>query len=179
LRALISRYPDFYAGSPQFADLQDAIEPSVLAAWEARDGLVDQLCVDTATWGLKYWEQSLGIPVETEKSDAFRRSRVRSKLRGAGTTTVAMIQNVAESYSNGEVEITEHPAEYTIDIKFVGTVGIPPNMDDLTATLREIMPAHLHWDYIIIYNTWDAVSAHTWGELATRTWDEVKESDLT
>ena len=52
-----------------------------------------------------------------------------------------MIQNVSESYSNGTVEITEHPEKYTIDIKFVGTVGIPPNMDDLTATLREIMPS--------------------------------------
>ena len=175
---LIARYPDFYAASPQFVALQDAMEPDVLAAWQARDGLVDQLCVDTATWGLQYWEQALGIPVEVEKSTAYRRSRIRSKLRGAGTTTVALIQNVAESYSNGAVDVIEHPAAYGLDIKFVGTIGIPPNMDDLTAALREIMPSHLHWDYIIIYNTWDAVKAHTWAELATHTWADVKESDL-
>jgi Uncharacterized protein conserved in bacteria (DUF2313). len=178
VRALISKYPDFYSGSPQFTDLQNAMEPSVLAAWSARDGLMDQLCADTATWGLTYWEQALGIPVEAEKSYAFRRSRVKSKLRGAGTTTVAMIQNVSESYSNGTVEITEHPEKYTIDIKFVGTVGIPPNMDDLTATLREIMPAHLHWDYIIIYNTWSSISTRTWSALAAHTWRDIKESDL-
>lgn len=179
MTSLIARYPDFYAESPQFVALQNAMEPDVLAAWQARDGLVDQLCVDTATWGLQYWEQALGIPVEVEKSTTYRRSRIRSKLRGAGTTTVALIQNVAESYSNGDVEVTEHPAEYGLDIKFVGTIGIPPNMDDLTAALREIMPAHLHWDYIIIYNTWDAVKAHTWAELTTHTWADVKESDLT
>ena len=176
---LIARYPDWYAGSPQFVDIQTALEPERAEMWNARDGLVDQLNVDTATWGLKYWEQTLGIPVEVEKAVSYRRSRVKAKLRGAGTTTVALIQNVAESYSNGAVDVIEHPEQYGLDIKFVGTVGIPPNMDDLTAALREIVPAHLHWDYIIIYNTWDAVKSHTWGDLAAKTWAEVKESDLT
>lgn len=175
---LIARYPDWYAGSPQFTDIQSALDPERAAIWTARDGLVDQLNVDTATWGLQYWERTLGIPVEVEKDISYRRSRIKAKLRGAGTTTVALIQSVAESYSNGAVEVAEHPAQYSLDIKFVGTIGIPPNMDDLTSALREIVPAHLHWDYIIIYNTWDAVKSRTWGELASRTWAEVKESKL-
>lgn len=178
MKALICRYPDFLQGSQEFTEIQNAMDPSASAAWTARDGLAAQLCVDTATWGLQYWEKSLGIPVEVNKDLNYRRSRVRSKLRGAGATTVALIRNVAESYSNGDVDVIEHPAQYSIDIKFVGTIGIPPNLDDLTASLREIMPAHIAWDYIIIYNTWDAVSSHTWAELATHTWAEVKESDL-
>lgn len=48
---------------------------------------MDQLQLDTATWGLKYWEETLGIAVEEEKAPEFRRSRIRSKLRGAGVTT--------------------------------------------------------------------------------------------
>ena len=31
--------------------------------------------------------------------------------------------------------------------------GIPLNMRDLTASLREIMPAHLHWNYLFSYDT--------------------------
>jgi len=175
---LIQRYPEFLQKGAEFADIQQALEPERLALWQAQDSLCDQLNVDTATWGLKSWEEALGIPVEVAKDTAFRRSRVKSKLRGAGITTVAMIQNVAESFSNGDVEVTEQAEQYRVAIKFVGTIGIPPNMDDLTASLREIMPAHLGWDYIIIYNTWDAVKTHTWGSLVSHSWADVKESDL-
>lgn len=174
MRALIARYPDFYAGSPEFVDMQDALEPEALALWTARDGLMDQLCVDTATWGLQYWEQTLGITVEQGKDLEYRRSRIRSKLRGSGVTTVALIESVAESFSNGDVAVSEYPQNYRIEIKFVGTIGIPPNLEDLTASLREILPAHLAWDYVMIYNTWDVTAQHTWDELRQRSWDDVK-----
>ena len=174
MRALIARYPDFYAGSPEFVDMQNALEPEALAIWTARDGLMDQLCVNTATWGLQYWEQTLGITVEQGKDLEYRRSRIRSKLRGSGVTTVALIESVAESFSNGDVAVTEYPQAYRLEIKFVGTIGIPPNLEDLTASLREILPAHLAWDYVMVYNTWDVTAQHTWDELRQRTWEQVK-----
>ena len=175
---LLARYPAYLQKSAEFADIQAAIEPERLALWQARDGMMEQLNADTATWGLKYWEQALGIPVEVAKPVDFRRSRVKSKLRGAGVTTVAMIQSVAESFSNGDVEVTEQAEQYRVGIKFVGNIGTPPNMDDLTAALREIMPAHLGWDYIIIYKTWDRVKKNTWNGLRAYTWQQVKESDF-
>lgn len=174
MRVLIARYPDFYAGSPEFVDMQDALEPEALALWTARDGLMDQLCVNTATWGLQYWEQTLGITVEQGKDLEYRRSRIRSKLRGSGVTTVALIESVAESFSNGDVAVTEYPQAYRLEIKFVGTIGIPPNLEDLTASLQEILPAHLAWDYVMVYNTWDMTAQHTWDELRQRSWDDVK-----
>lgn len=174
MRALIARYPDFYAGSPEFADLQGALEPEALSLWTAQGGLMDQLCVNTATWGLQYWEQTLGITVEQGKDLEYRRSRIRSKLRGSGVTTVALIESVAESFSNGDVAVTEYPQAYRLEIKFVGTIGIPPNLEDLTASLREILPAHLAWDYVMVYNTWDVTAQHTWDELRQRTWEQVK-----
>ena len=53
MTALLARYPDFYRGSVEFADMQQALEPAVLALWQGRDGLMDQLQLATATWGLK------------------------------------------------------------------------------------------------------------------------------
>ena len=148
---LLAKYPEYLQKGAEFADIQQALEPERVALWQARDGLMDQLNVESATWGLQYWEQALGIPVEMAKPAAFRRSRVKSKLRGVGVTTVAMIQNVAESFSNGAVEVAELSERYRVEIKFVGTIGIPPNMADLTAALREVMPAHLGWDYRYMY----------------------------
>ncbi len=170
--------PEFWGRSAEVMALQRAMEPAVAAAWAARDGLLDQLNVGTATWGLESWERALGLEVDVSRPLEYRRSRVCSKLRGQGTTTVAMIRNVAESFSNGKVDVIEAPGEYRFDIKFTGTIGVPPNMDDLTAAIEEIKPAHLAYDYIILFRTWDMVAGMTWGEAGGYTWDQLREGAL-
>lgn len=170
--------PDFWDKSAEVLAIQRAMEPSVAQAWADRDGLLAQLNVRTATWGLTQWENSLGLSTDVGKDVEYRRTRIISKLRGQGTTTVAMIKNVAESFSNGQVDVIEHPAEYRFDIKFVGTIGVPPNMDDLTAAIEDIKPAHLAYDYIIIYRTWGMIAGRTWGSLAGRTWADAKGGEI-
>ena len=166
--------PRVWDKSAEVLAIQGAMEPEVARLWAARDALLDQLNVETATWGLEAWERALGLEVDVSRPEAFRRSRVMSKLRGQGTTTVAMVRNVAESFSNGAVDVIEYPGEYRFEVKFVGTLGIPPNMDDLTAAIEEIKPAHLGYQYIIIFRTWGQAAEKTWGELAASTWADVK-----
>lgn len=170
--------PDFWDKSAEVLAIQRAMEPSVAQAWADRDGLLAQLNVRTATWGLVNWETSLGLSTDVGKDVEYRRTRIISKLRGQGTTTVAMIKNVAESFSNGQVDVVEHPAEYRFDVKFVGTIGVPPNMDDLTAAIEDIKPAHLAYDYIIIFRTWQQVRANTWGALRGSTWGAIKGGEI-
>lgn len=170
---LVEYLPQVWDASAEVIAIQEALEPAVAAAWAARDGLLDQLNVSSATWGLEAWERALGIEVDVSRPAEYRRTRVMSKLRGQGATTAAMIQNVSESFSNGAVEVAERPELYRFDIKFVGTVGIPPNMEDLTAAIEEIKPAHLGYDYIIIYRTWGQIERLTWDEVGMHTWDEV------
>ena len=172
------RVPEYHYASEQSKALIEALEDASAEAKAALEDVIDQFLIDTATWGLQYWEQTLGLSVDESKNAEYRRSRIKSKLRGAGVTTVAMIRNVAESFSNGEVDVLEYPGQFRLEIKFVGTTGTPPNMEDLTAALREIMPAHLRWDYMFVYNTWAAAGVLTWGEAASLTWDELKGSDL-
>lgn len=178
MRELIACFPAYYLASPEMRDLQAAMQPEITALQEYQEDVIDQLCVETATWGLSSWEKALGIPIDESKALDFRRSRIRAKLRGNGVTTVAMIQSVAESYSNGSVFVTEYPEQYRLEIKFVGTLGIPPNMDDLTQTLRDILPAHLEWAYVFVFNTWAAAGALTWGQAKAFTWKQLRESDL-
>lgn len=143
-----------YGGSAEVKTIEDALE-DVLAILrsDVQSGQA-QLFVNTASaGGLALWEGMLGLPVAAEKNVNYRRSRILSKLRGAGTTTVELIENVASSFANGEVEVTEHNSEYYFDIKFIGTKGIPPNLEDLKAAIEEIKPAHLGVTYTIVYTT--------------------------
>ena len=178
MRPLIARYPDFLADSDEFREMQNAMEPEIAALWEARDGFMAQLAVETATWGLRFWENALGLEIEEGKESDFRRSRIRAKLRGSGVTTVSMVQNIAESFSNGAVSVTEYPSQYRIELKFIGTIGVPPNIEDLTSSLRECLPAHLRWIYVFVYNTHAELGRFTHAQLAAYTHNQLRNEVL-
>lgn len=175
---LSSKYPTFWADSPETIAIIDALGGEANDLRAALEDLIAQCDINTATWGLSYWERQVGIDVDVSKDPAYRRTRIISKLRGTGTVTVAMIQNVAESFANGDVEVIEDAQNYHFDIKFVGRMGIPPNMDDLTATIEEIKPAHLTYGYIYVYRTWAVVAPMTWAQTALYTWQHLKEGEI-
>jgi Uncharacterised protein conserved in bacteria (DUF2313) len=126
-----------------------------------------QFFVDTATWGLAYWERICGIPTDESKPIDQRRSVIKSKLRGIGTVTVDLIKNVAEAYSYGEVDVTEDYANYTVIVTFVGERGVPANLTDIENALREIIPAHLAINYKFTYLRWSELDSYGW------TWDAL------
>ncbi|WP_019241522.1 MULTISPECIES: putative phage tail protein [Bacillus] len=140
MRYYVPRYYD------DVREVEGMFDAEAKAIKQLNDDIADMLAqysIETATWGLAYWERLVGMPTDVSKPVDQRRSVVRSKLRGVGTVTVGLIKNVAESYNNGEVEVIEQSADYTIMIKFVSNYGVPPNLADIQNALREIIPAHL------------------------------------
>lgn len=142
------------------------------------EDLIKQCFVNTATWGLKYWEEFLGIKIDLNKDIEFRRTRIIAKLRGQGTTTAKLIKNVAESFVNGEVEVIEDNAKYMFTVKFVGIKGIPPNLQDLENSIEEIKPAHLAFKFQYTYNTWNDIKKLNWGDVNKMTWKEIMEREV-
>ena len=175
---LIDLLPECYKNSAQVIELQTAFQHWTDALQGARDDLLAQMNVASATWGLVTWEKALGLTTDATKPNEYRRTRIMSKLRGQGTTTKVMIENVAESFSNGEVAIIEYNSDSRFEIKFVGTLGIPPNMDDLTAAIEEIKPAHLAYTYIYVYRTHAQLTPYTHAQLAAYTHAALREGDI-
>lgn len=157
---------------------QDAIQPVADEMKAAAADFKEQLWPSSATWGLEYWERAFGLAVDTSKPLDWRRSSIVAKIRGGGATTAAAIKNIAESFSNGEVDVIEYPNEFRFEVKFTGTVGTPPNMDDLTNAINNVKPAHLTFTYVIVWSTWGSIVGRTWSELAAHTWNEVKEGNI-
>lgn len=171
------RVPGYYRQHPESQVILEVLAVAAEDAAAAFEDVRDQTFVDTATWGLALWEGSLGLATD-ESSDADeRRSVIKAKLRGTASTTAALVQNVAAAYANGIVEVVEYPAEYRLVVKFTGAVGTPPNLDDLAATLDEIIPAHLAWEFYITYQRWVEVKQYTWEQLASASWNDVKEGE--
>ncbi|WP_195983950.1 putative phage tail protein [Clostridium sp. D33t1_170424_F3] len=170
--------PDYYQrnGETETEKMQDTIDPAIAAAQEAwgvgkeleeqpGDSFVQQLLVNTTTWGLKLWEKLYGLDTDPSKSEKDRRARILSKMRGKGTTTRDMIQNLAESFVNGNIMIQEYPESNRFTIQF-GDIGVPPLLDDLSAAIDEIKPAHLQYTYDIRYLTHREIAQAKWTHLA-------------
>lgn len=157
------------------ADFQDAFQPEIDKLAEEIAGTTEyELFAKTAAKWLPLWEAAYGIPSDPTKPLSERRSRLMSKIRGAGTTTAEMIKQVVASYANSDCEIIEHNEDYRFDIKFIGVVGVPPNMEDVKAAIEEIKPAHLAYQFIYLFKTWGDYRGQTWGSLSGKTWGELK-----
>lgn len=152
--------PPYYREIYEAEQLLDREAAEFIALNKAIRDVLDQLFVDTATWGLARWERVCGIPIDATKSYRQRRSVIKSKLRGVGTVTVPLAKAVAEAYDNGAVKVTEDPDNYAVIITFVSNHGVPENLDDIRNVLREIVPAHLAIHFAFTYMTYDALDSY-------------------
>lgn len=132
--------------------------------------------LDTAIEALPTYERDLGI--ETLKSLRYdqRREQISSRSRAAfDQTTEETIKSVAAAYSNGEVEVNKTDIVGVFQVKFVGTRGVPDNLDGLKKALDIVIPAHLGLTYVFSFNPWKDLAGKTWNEVSTLTWDELRE----
>jgi len=140
--------------------------------------VLDQFYIPTATWSLARWERIFGLSVDETKPADQRRSVILSRLRGIGTVTIDLIESVAEAYVNGDVSVTEDNAHGTVIITFISNRGIPENLADIQAALRDIIPAHLAIEFRFTYLTWDEIDgiAQSWDAWDARglTWNQME-----
>ena len=138
-----------------------------------------ELFIDTAVKALALHERDLNIDKGT-LNNRQRRELITAHYRAVlEQTTDETIKNVVSAFANGEVEINPTETDGVFEIKFVGIIGIPDNMQGLMNTLDVILPAHLDVIYTYIYNTWNDISVKTWDELSVKTWDELLSEDVT
>ena len=175
---LLNKVPKYYRTSTVMQVILNADEAALGAAEDTVDAVDAQCLIATATEdSISRWEAIFGIP-GSEDSLERRRERVLAKKRGGGSGTIAHLKNVISSFSNGEVEIRENYAKYTIEIEFVGVKGIPPYMDDVKSAIDEIIPAHIAYTIKITYNTYGMLSAYTHEQLHAYTHEGLRTEEI-
>ena len=149
------------------------IEDNIL--FENVEDLKNQFFVDDATWGLDNWESMLGIS-KNNNDIQTRRENIKAKMRSRGTTSIEVIKNICEAYSNGIVEINVDHANYSFEISFISTIGVPLSFEEMDRVVNEIKPCHLAHSYKYNYNTHGDISKYTHEELVNYTHEEVRNS---
>ena len=171
---LMSILPDFYYENDTMTELQDILSGMTDSAEAALAKVIDEKFINTASDTLERREVILGLTVQKNQSLATRREKIKAKLLSSGTTTVEMIKEICEQFSNGAVDVTEDNSNYNVIITFVGTIGVPPGLQELEKAVRQIIPAHLSVNYVYIYNTYNSFEKYTYGELEPYTNDQLR-----
>ena len=172
--SLINKLPSFYDNDIT-RPIQNSFTIEVNSVNDEVENTLNQFFVDSATYGLDKWESMLGIS-KNNFDYATRRENIKAKMRSRGTTTVSVIKNICEAYSNGTVEIIVNHSDYSFVIDFIDTIGIPKAFDELDKAINEIKPCHLAHSYKFNYNTHGDLSKYTHEKLANYTHDEVRNS---
>ena len=171
---LINKLPSFYDNYIT-KPIQDSFSVEANSINDEVENTLNQFFVDSATYGLDYWEKMLGIS-KNNNDIQTRRENIKAKMRSRGTTSIEVIKNICEAYSYGEVEIIVNHSDYSFVIDFVGSIGVPKAFAELDKTINEIKPCHLAHSYKFNYNTHSNLANYTHEQLANYTHDEIRNS---
>ena len=123
-------------------------------------------------------EKEFKVRPDSEMTLDDRKSVLISTLRGVGVTNIAKLKTVAESFTNGKVDIITDNPHYHFTVKFVSEFGIPPRIQNVKDAIEKIKPAHLGVDYEFKYNTVYDLRKFTVEELRQYTVEELIKKDL-
>ena len=171
---LINKLPSFYDNYIT-KPIQDSFTVEADLINDKVEKTLEQFFVDSATYGLDKWEKMLGISKNNNDIQA-RRENIKAKMRSRGTTTVSVIKNICEAYSNGIVEVIVNHSDYSFVVDFVGSIGVPKAFAELDKTINEIKPCHLAHSYRFNYNTHSDLANYTHRQLANYTHNEMRNS---
>lgn len=175
-RRMMGCLPEYYESSRVIKIISQVRGEEIDKLRQALNETQGQFFINTSTWSLDDWEEELGLPLAPEQPESQRRAKIKSRIRGKGTCTIKIAKEVAESYENGAVEVVENHPQYMVLIIFVDVYGVPPNINDLMAALRAVIPAHLEIQYQYRWTIYGDIKnwGLTYGDLKVLTYGELK-----
>lgn len=175
MESLIKYMPKYYKKVKEIVSLQETIERTVNDEQFLKE-ILRQKFVQNATWSLETWEKIFDLTTDLTLSNEARRENIIAKMQAGKTTTIKMLETMAEVFSGGKCEVIEVNNEYFFYIKFIGIYGIPANMDGFIKVIERVKPAHLGFKFIYSYMTWDEFDRYnkTWDvwDLLNLNWDD-------
>src|SRR5690606_32008825 len=168
--------PSYYSDIEDVVRLSDVDATEVIRLNAYLDNVLDNFYVTSAEKLLDRWESEVNIDVIPQRSTDSRRHYINAKLRARGTTTKPQVKPIVDAFYYSEV--TDKPRDQIGEIKLMGKRGIPKNLEDIDATVKDVLPAHLDTQYAFTYATWGELESAglTWGETNDMTMKQLEET---
>lgn len=107
-----------------------------------------QAYVDTATWGLRYWEQLYGIETDESLTYAERRAEIHAIEAVGMPINPERIRTTIERFTGRPVEVEEINSEYRFKVIIFQGENIV-NWKRIAAWLDKAKPAHLSYGFTV------------------------------
>lgn len=173
---LLELLPSYYDNNKTMILLQLILSSQCDKLGDMLQETVDQCTISTASSMLQRWERIFDVPTNLSLTYKQRREALAAKIMGAGTTTKEMIKRTAAAFSGGDVEVVEDNAHSAFIIRFVGTKGIPTDMQSFIRMIEDIKPAHLSYSFEYTYTVWGVLKEKAWDSITDETWDSLQTS---
>ena len=115
---------DFYAKSYVGKWLYQVMGEEMDSLREIVESLPDQEFVDTATWGLDYWELMYGLDIRRDMSESWRRSRIHELRDILVPPTPSSMEHTIESITGRRASVKDcyedkslPPNVFTVEVK--------------------------------------------------------------
>ena len=146
---MVHNLPQQYREDPWILALADAILGVLEGQRECSQSIRAQRSLETITWALEIEERAAGITPPLGATLESRRSVLAARYRSSGKVTIEQIQAVADAWRNGEVEVSFPDGR--IHVQFIGSFGVPEDLEGLKEAISRVIPAHLPVDYLLRY----------------------------
>lgn len=143
---IASYLPAYLGKDKEYASLLTACSIEHEAVRVAIQDILDQLFIDTATWGLTTWEDFVDV-TPPQMSDYYnRRLQVKLKLNRNLIVNESFLEMLTNQYvNNGSADIIPHNEEYYFDVTF--TKDSCFDLSALTQAIELYKPAHLGYKF--------------------------------
>ncbi|GEA17485.1 putative phage tail protein [Moorella sp. E306M] len=141
---MIEYLPLYYRTSKVMEAILSAQGQEIDKLFEALDQTLEQFFVVSATWGLRYWGELLGLPVNETLPVDERRRQILAKRRGVAQPLLVILQAIApelEARFGGDVIPFVRPIEHNASEYDFGL---------LVPTLEIHKPAHKAYTFQLL-----------------------------
>lgn len=88
------------------------------------ENIEEQLFLDTATWGLDFYEKELGINTDYSKSYSERRKLIKARRKSPGVLTKNKLINIIEGFID-HPKVDEDYSNYKFNVELNSNSGFP------------------------------------------------------
>lgn len=127
----------------EFKEIAKAEEPELRYLLEAIDRTLNGMFIETADeYGIKRFEEMLGIIPEEGDTLSVRRYRVLAKWSNTNTYTIKELREILISYCGADnLEIIERYDEYMLEI--IASLPVKGSLEIVRDLLEDIIPCNL------------------------------------
>lgn len=143
---LLDSMPIYYQESPEANAIMAGNAQEIEHKKAEADDLLNQLFVQTATWGLDYWDRVLALPPAPRMSIDRRRTRILAKLNGTAPATAAYLESVVNAHLRYKTaKLVEVNDQYRFEINI--QANSPVELLNIASDMDELKPAHLDYAF--------------------------------